>query len=187
MSFANSGWSAPVNVGSPINSSASETNATLSPDNLSLYFTSNRAGGLGGDDIWVSHRDCDDCPWEAPVNLGALINSASAEGAPNLSVDGHLLFFFSGRPGGQGGNDVYVSLRENPKDDLGWEPPVGLGPDVNTAANEAGGDYQQNAEDGTANFYFNRTDIYGDPGRRDHWPRCARCRVERPNCRRSPR
>jgi hypothetical protein len=160
MSFANSERSAPVNVGAPINSAASETNATLSPDNLSLYFTSNRAGGLGGDDVWVSQRDCDDCPWGAPVNLGAPINSASAEGAPNLSADGHLLFFFSGRPDGQGGNDVYVSRRSDPKDDLGWGPAVGLGPDVNTAANEAGGDYQQNAEDGTANFYFNRTDIY---------------------------
>ena len=131
--FANSDWSAPVNLGAPVNSSAGEMNAALSPDELSLYFTSNRAGGLGGTDIWVSQRDCNTCPWQTPVNLGAPMNSASADAGPRLSIDGHLLFFQSDRPGGQGSIDIYVSRRNNPNDDSSWGDPVNLGTGVNTA------------------------------------------------------
>jgi WD40-like Beta Propeller Repeat len=164
-SFANSEWSAPENVGAPVNSSAGEMNAALSPDKLSLYFTSNRAGGLGGTDIWVSQRDCDTCPWQTPVNLGAPVNSAGADAGPRLSIDGHLLFFQSDRPGGQGSLDIYVSRRNNPKDDLGWGNPVSLGTGVNTPAAEQAADYLQSAEDGAGNLYFNRglgnaTDLY---------------------------
>src|SRR2546425_10195003 len=83
-SFANSEGSVPVNLGAPINTAATENNLTLSPDELSLYFTSNRAGGVGGNDIWVSHRVCVDCPWETPVNLGPPVNSADAMGHPDV-------------------------------------------------------------------------------------------------------
>jgi len=89
-SFAQSEWSAPVNIGAPINSTAGEMNAALSPDELSLYFTSDRAGGLGITDIWVSHRDCGDCLWQTPVNLGAPFNSSSQDAGPRLSIDGLL-------------------------------------------------------------------------------------------------
>jgi hypothetical protein len=63
MSFANSEWSEPVNLGAPVNSAANEMNAALSPDERSLYFVSTRAGGLGGADIWVSRRASLDAPW----------------------------------------------------------------------------------------------------------------------------
>ena len=154
-SFASSEWSAPVNLGAPVNTSFNEQGPTLSSDGLSLYFGSDRQpGGLGGFDIWVSRRACADCPWEAPENLGPAVNSSAAETGPSMSVDGHLLFFRSNRVGGQG--DVYLSRRANPKDDFGWGPPVPLGPGVNTAADEAGAEYLQSAEDGIANLYFNR-------------------------------
>lgn len=159
--FVNSEWSAPVNVGAPVNSAANEQNATLSPDELSLYFTSNRAGGLGATDLWVSQRDCDDCPWGTPVNLGTPVNGPGGDAGPRLSVDGHLLFFQSDRPGGHGSNDIYVSRRDNPKDDFGWGDPVNLGTDVNTASSEAGPDYLQSAEDGAANLYFVRNPTMG--------------------------
>ena len=163
--FANSEWSAPVNVGAPVNTSAGEMNAALSPDELSLYFTSNRAGGLGLTDIWVSQRDCGTCPWQAPVNVGAPVNSASQDAGPRLSIDGHLLFFQSDRPGGQGLPDLYVSRRNNPNDDFSWGDPRNLGTDVNTATAEQAADYLQSAEDGAGNLYFNRgvanaTDLY---------------------------
>jgi hypothetical protein len=154
--FANSEWSVPVNVGAPVNTAAGEMNAALSPDELSLYFTSNRAGGLGGTDIWVSQRDCDTCPWQTPMNLGAPVNSSSADAGPRLSIDGHLLFFQSDRPGGQGSLDVYVSRRSNPNDDFHWGDPVALGTGVNTADGEQAADYLQSAEDGSVNLYFNR-------------------------------
>jgi len=156
MSFANSEWSVPVNLGSTINTAANEQGPTLSNDGLSLYFGSDRAGGSGSFDIWVSRRACADCPWEPPENLGSVVNTAASETGPGLSIDGHMLFFTSTRPGGQGLSDLYLSHRANPTDDLGWGPPVGLGPDVNTAASEAGAEYLQSAEDGAANLYFNR-------------------------------
>jgi len=173
MSFANSEWSAPVNVGAPVNSAASEMNAGLSPDELSLYFVSTRAGGLGGADIWVSRRVSLTSPWETPVNLGPTVNGPGIEASPSLSVDGHLLFFSSDRPGGQGLNDIYVARRDDKSDDLGWGPAVNLGPDVNTTEFDAGGFYLQSAEDGSANFYFTRgpnttaLDIYSAPIKAD--------------------
>src|SRR5438128_570748 len=156
MSFANSEWSAPVNLGPTINTEFNEQGPTLSNDELSLYFGSDRSGGIGGFDIWVAKRACTGCPWEAPTNLGPVVNSAFDETGPGLSIDGHLLFFRSTRPGGQGLGDIYLSNRADPKDDVGWNAPVALGPDVNTAAAEAGAEYLQSAEDGSPNLYFNR-------------------------------
>jgi WD40 repeat protein len=160
-SFADAEWSEPVNLGPTINTAANENNPTLSPDGLSLYFTSDRAGGLGLTDIWVSHRACGDCPWEAPVNLGSPINTASTDIAPSISIDGHLLFFASGRIAEGGVGDVYLSTRANPKDDFGWGAPVRLGPEVNTPAFDAGPEYMQSAEDGATNLYFGRQPVGG--------------------------
>lgn len=166
-------WSAPMNMGAQINTAAGEMNAALSPDELSLYITSNRAGGLGTIDIWVARRDCVGCEWQSPENLGAPINSAFQDAGPRLSNDGHLLFFQSDRPGGQGSGDIYVSRRNNPNDDFGWGPPVLLGSDVNTTANEQAAAYLQSAEDGAGNLYFNRgtatqaADLYYAPVSRD--------------------
>jgi len=156
MSFANSEWSEPVNLGAPVNSADNEMNAALSPDELSLYFVSTRAGGLGGADIWVSRRVALDAPWGEPVNLGPNVNGPGLDAAPVVSLDGHLLFFSSDRVGGQGSNDIYVARRTDKSDDLGWGPAVNLGPDVNTAGFEAGGFYLQSAEGGPANLYFAR-------------------------------
>src|SRR5437867_1541736 len=155
-SFANSEWSSPENLAA-INSTFNEQAPSLSPDGLSLYFGSNRPrpGGSTDTDLWVSHKSCGDCPWGAPVNLGPVVNSSAGDNGPSLSLDGHLLFFTSARTG-VGLNDIYVSHRANPKDDFGWGPPVLLGPGVNTTAFEAGAEYVQSAEDGVANFYFNR-------------------------------
>jgi hypothetical protein len=149
-------WSEPENLGSVINTTFNEQGPTLSNDELSLYFGSDQPGGIGGFDIWVSHRACKDCAWETPVNLGPGVNTSSDETGPGLSVDGHLLFFRSTRPGGAGLGDVYLAKRDDPKDDFGWGAPVALGPDVNTVAAEAGAEFLQSAEDGAVNLYFNR-------------------------------
>ena len=154
MASANySEWSAPENLGSVVNSAANEQNAQLSKDGLSIYFTSNRDGGLH---IYVTQRASLDSPWEPPVKLPAPVNSIGGDFAPNLSIDGHLLFFASSRDGGEGGNDIYVARRDNPNDDMGWRDVVNLGPLVNTPDQEQAPNYHQNAEHGTANLYFNR-------------------------------
>lgn len=154
--FAGSEWSAPVNLGPVVNSSANDVNAALSPDEHTMYFVSNRLGSLGETDIWASHRQCLECPWEAPLNLGAPINSTSQDASPTLSADGRLLFFFSGRPGG-GGLDIYVSRRigTSAAGDV-WGPPINLGPDVNTPGAEQGVHYSRDGATPTAGLYFNR-------------------------------
>jgi Tol biopolymer transport system component len=158
-----SDWSEPVNLGPVVNSAFPDQNPTLSRDGMSLYFASNRPGGVGGIDIWVAQRACVDCPWETPVNLGLLVNSTANDNGPELSADGHLLFFFSLRQGGEGGADLYMSRRTDPQDDFAWEVPVNLGPVVNTSMDEAGPNYTAIVENGTANLYFNRG-VQGGPG-----------------------
>src|SRR6266702_6631519 len=155
--FASSEWSDPVNLGPLINSSALDANAGLSSDAHTLFFVSTRTGGLGTLDIWMSHRRCLACDWEAPVNLGAPINSDAIDGAPTMSEDGRLLFFYSARAGGFGLGDVYVSHRVSTGADGDvWGPPVNLGPDVNTAANEQGSYFVHEPGEPNAFVYFNR-------------------------------
>lgn len=133
-----SGWSTPENLGSVVNSSGIDFTPEISRDGLSLYFASIRPGGFGATDLWVSQRTSLDEPWGAPVNLGPTINSAGPDAAPYLSRDGHRLFFASGRPGGSGSNDNWVSWRSDTHDDFAWQPPENLGSQVNSAGFDAG-------------------------------------------------
>jgi serine/threonine protein kinase len=112
----NDEWGQPVNLGPPVNSSASEFSPSISADGLSLflscgYFGSARPGGAGGGDIWVTTRSKEDGPWVEPVNLGPTINSWAEEVLPYISADGSTLYFTSSRPGGFGNSDLWqVSL-----------------------------------------------------------------------------
>ena len=150
-----SDWSAPVNVGPPVNSAFAEMNPFISKDGLSLYFTCfNCPGNIGGSDIWVSQRASVNDAWGAPQNLGPNINSGSNDASPALSSDGHRLYFTSNRLGGFGGNDIYVSRRHNKRDDFGWQPAENLGSGVNTAQDEAGPEYFEDEETGVITLYF---------------------------------
>jgi len=147
-------WSAPVNLGSAINSTASEQQPAISPDGLSLYFTSNRPGGLGGFDMYVSQRASVFDPWGPSVNLGPALNTTFDEGNAAFSRDGRFLFFQSKRPGGQGGIDIWVSQRNNPHDDFDWQPSVNLGPGVNSTFDDQGPYYFEDDVRGTRQLYF---------------------------------
>lgn len=152
-------WSEPVHLDAPVNSPFRELNAVLSRDGLSLFFGSDRPGGLGAFDIWVSRRDCRDCPWQEPVNLGPNINSSGGDGGAILSPDEHRLYFSGSRAGGHGGEDIWVSYRRHRRDDLGWQPAVNLGPAVNSTGNENGPALDPSARG--ADLYFARAnDIY---------------------------
>lgn len=72
--------------------------------------------------------------WSAPVNLGRAVNSKAFDGCPSITAKGKEMLYMSGRPGGSGQLDMYVSLRAT--GDSPWEAPVWLGPDVNSAADE---------------------------------------------------
>ena len=149
-----SDWSAPVNLGAIINSSASDLSPALSKDGLSLYITSTRPAGLGGEDIWVSQRASQEDAWGAPVNLGAPVNTGANERSPSFSRDGHWMFFGSTRSPGFGLLDQWVSWRPNVHDDFGWETPTNLGPNINTASNEPAATFFENDEGGAPLLYF---------------------------------
>jgi Tol biopolymer transport system component len=164
-----SAWSAPVNLGPLVNSASDDYGGALSKDGLSLYFTSTRPGGFGGEDLWISQRASEDDPFGLPVNLGSVVNTGSADRTPALTRDGHWLLFASNRSGGFGGLDVWASYRENTHDDFGWEAPVNLGPGINTATTDDTGPTFLEGTDGHADrMYFARgaagvnggTDIY---------------------------
>ena len=149
-----SDWSAPVSLGPVVNSALNDQQPAISKDGRSLYFASTRPGGLGGFDIHVSQRASVDEPWGSPVNLGPTLNTASNEGNPAFSRDGHLIFFQSNRPGGSGLIDIWFSYRRHKHDDFGWEQPVNLGAGVNSAANDNGPSYFENDEGGAPQLYF---------------------------------
>src|ERR1044071_9067602 len=75
-----SDWSTPVNLGSAINGTSSDQGPSISKNELSLYFTSNRPGGFGGFDMYVSQRASVDDPWGPAINLGSNLNTAFDEG-----------------------------------------------------------------------------------------------------------
>ncbi|MHC4535897.1 MAG: M56 family metallopeptidase [Planctomycetota bacterium] len=109
-------WGTPINLGPGINSTSWDWGQSLSADGLQLYFTSNRPGGLGGQDMYVVRRETINEPWSEPVNLGSTLNSSSGDQFPHISADGLLLFFGSNRPGGYGSWDLYVAKRTTTKD-----------------------------------------------------------------------
>jgi Tol biopolymer transport system component len=135
----NNEWSAPVNLGSVVNSSSQDNSPSISADGLSLYFSSNRPGSVGGSgwsamDLWVATRETTADDWGAPSNLGPVVNSSDADYMSHISVDGLSLYFSSERPGGLGLRDLWMTTRETTNDD--WSEPVNLGPTVNTSSNE---------------------------------------------------
>ncbi len=150
-----SDWSAPVNLGATVNSSAREAGPWISKDELSLYFgVQDRPGGYGGFDIWVSQRASVYDTWGEPQNLGPNINTPYNEQTPTLSLDEHSLYFVSDRPGGVGGFDMYVSRRHNRRDDFAWRTPEILGGGVNSIYDEFGPSFFEDDETGTIHLYF---------------------------------
>lgn len=129
-------WGPPVNLGSTINTDSNERSPALSGNGHLLFFATDRPGGFGGLDIWISWRadTHDDFAWEPPVNLGTGINSPATDAGPSFfENDGQTnrsrrsrgggipqLYMASNRPGGLGSLDIYVGAVPG-----GWfGPPV---------------------------------------------------------------
>jgi len=122
----------PTNLGPPVNTQDSDGSPHISPEGLSLYFSSGRPGGSGVADLWVSKRETPDDNWGTPVNLGSTVNSSADDWAPSLSPNGLELFFTSKRPGGPGGfSDIWLVRRATLEDD--WGEPEPLGANINTS------------------------------------------------------
>lgn len=147
-------WSKPEFMARPINSEAWESQPSFSADGRSLYFTSNRPGGFGGKDIWVSTLN-DNYTWSAPENLGPEVNTAGDEQSPFIHADGTTLYFASdGRPG-FGGFDLYLAKKINNK----WTNTQNLGYPINTSAHE--GSLMVSLDGNTAFYASNRKDGFG--------------------------
>ncbi len=116
-------WGKPVNLGSPVNTGKNESNLSFSIDGT-LYFK--RRDGL-----YYSHNK--NGRFAQPVKLGNGINSEHGESGPYVSPDGSYLLFQSDRPGGYGGNDLYISFI---KSEGVWTEPVNLGNNINTETND---------------------------------------------------
>jgi hypothetical protein len=153
-SFKKWSWDVAVNVGDPVNTEFVDQQATISQDDLSMFFVSDRPGGQGSFDLWTTSRACIECAWQTPVNLP--FNTSGLDFAPSLSPDNMALFFSSNRPGGFGSNDLYVVRRTDGSDNLTWSAPENLGPLVNTAAAENASRLGSKKEAGTLGLYFNR-------------------------------
>jgi outer membrane protein OmpA-like peptidoglycan-associated protein len=125
-------FSEPANLGTVINTSAWESQPSLSSDGRTLFFASNRSGGFGKSDIWQAYL-LDDEKWSNPENPGERINTTGSEMSPFIHPDGQTLYFASDRHPGMGGLDLFISR----KDDSGnWSQPVNLGFPINTSGDE---------------------------------------------------
>ena len=100
---------------------------SLSSDGKTLYFVSNRDGGLGGQDIYVATR-IGDYNWTAPQNLGPVINTAGDEASPYIAADDETFYYSSNGLPGLGGYDVFVTHN------IGglWQKPQNAGTPINT-------------------------------------------------------
>jgi hypothetical protein len=123
-------WWPAENLGPEVNSTAIDSCASISKDGLSLYFSSIRQNpaNIINRDLYVTTRTSVDDPWETPTPLD-MLNSATWDSCPALSLDEHRLYFTTRREPncGNGLEDLWVARRHNRRDDLGWEAPVSLG------------------------------------------------------------
>lgn len=126
-------WTEPVNMGEPINSASKEPSACISPDGETIYFVSDREGGLGGFDIWYCTKD-DSGKWGEANNMGAPINSTADEDGLFIHSDGKTLFFSSKGHNSIGGYDVFMSVLD-PATKVASSP-KNLGPSINTAGDD---------------------------------------------------
>lgn len=127
-------WSEPSNLKWPVNTTAWETQPSISADGKTLYFSSNRPGGFGGKDLWSAKLN-DKNEWEYPVNLGSVINSEGDEMSPFIHFDGKTLYYSSNGKVGLGGFDIFVTRLIN---DTTWSEPVNLGYPINSPNDETG-------------------------------------------------
>ncbi len=149
------GWSVPENIGEPVNSEFWESSPCLSPDKRELYFSSNRPGGYGGKDIYVSMR-LPNGRWSEPENLGPQINTGGDESCPFVHADNQTMYFTSNGLLGYGGDDLFVARKQR---DGSWGNIENLGYPVNTTENE--GSLVVAADGKTAYYASDRADTRG--------------------------
>lgn len=131
-------WTVPQPV-AELNSEYHDRMPSVSQDGRYMFFSSDRPGGRGGDDIWFSELDMSTGKWAPPQNAGN-INTSASEVTPAIHSDGITLYYSSDHAGGVGGYDIYftqsVARLENPEESKmlaqGWAKPLNLGKPFNS-------------------------------------------------------
>jgi hypothetical protein len=151
-------WGVISRLPKEINSRNWETYASFSPTSDTIYFSSNRPGGRGGFDIYMSIRTL--TGWSEAISIGNTINTSFDEIAPAISHDGKKMFFSSKGHQTMGGFDIFVSQKINGR----WTKPINLRYPINTADDDV---FFHPIGDGSSGFVsrllpqsFGENDIY---------------------------
>lgn len=134
-----------------------DSQPSVSGDGNTLYFASNRPGGQGGIDIWMTKKGPDG-EWGVPTNLGPKINTPYNEKSPFLHSDSQTLYFSSDGHPGVGGYDIFYSRADSTGK---WKEPVNLGIPINTAGDDVGFFV---STDGATGFFNSNAQIPGQIG-----------------------
>jgi hypothetical protein len=163
-------WGVPEPLGPNINTKYWEGSCSLSADEQTLYFASERPGGLGGRDIYISKK-MPDGTWGKAENLGPAINTQYNDDSPFIHPDGITLFFSSEGHTSIGGYDImYSTLKNNT-----WGAPVNLGSPINTTEDEL---YYVLTADGEHGYFS--SDRKGGKGQQDIYSVSPAFEGERP-------
>ena len=148
--YSNGKWTSIKKLNRNINTKFYESHASISADGKKLYFSSNRDGGQGGLDIYVSEKDGSG-DWGPAVNLGAAINTPYNEDTPFITKNDSALYFSSEGHSSIGGYDIFKSQRFG----NAWKTPQNLGFPVNTSDDNK---FFQPFNDGLNAYYSMSTD-----------------------------
>lgn len=132
--LANGKWGKARGFSGSVNTERNEAAQNISQDGQWLVFTGlDFPGGYGNFDLYISYQTASG-EWSTPENMGSRINTEAWESSPCFSPDKRDLYFASGRAGGYGGSDIYVS---HILPDGNWTEPENLGPEINTPGDES--------------------------------------------------
>jgi hypothetical protein len=148
--FINDAWTPIIKLNRNINTRFYESHASVSADGKRLFFTSNREGGQGGLDIYMSELEASG-DWGVPVNLGAAVNTAYNEDNPFITANDSVLYFCSEGHNSMGGFDNFKSRKLGDE----WKKPENLGYPVNSTDDDK---FFQPANNGMNAYYSMKTD-----------------------------
>ena len=145
---AGNSWGEPFHLGATINTDSSDIYATIAKSG-NIYFSSNRAGGQGKLDLYMSEYH--NGAYQIPKNLGPVLNSTNHDSNPYISPKEDFIIYWRQEPGGYGASDLYISFKQ--KDN--WSKPLNLGPNINSKL----GDFCPFMQPRGKKLYFSRTEV----------------------------
>ena len=151
-------WDKPKRLGSTINTPYWEPSASVSADENTIFFTSNRKGGLGGTDIYMTRKK-DNGDFGTAILLGPAINTPLDEDAPFIHADGKTLYFSSKGHKSMGGYDIFYCTIDLETGEI-LTPPQNIGYPINTADDDVF--FVWSADGRRAYFSSIRDGGYGD-------------------------